>query len=51
MLLGGSASVLETGVCVLGGGVKVTVAGGTVTELTGGEETGTASGVEDGLLA
>jgi hypothetical protein len=44
VLLGELAGVLDTctGVCVLGGGVKVTVAGGTVTELTCGDETGLA---------
>jgi hypothetical protein len=44
VLLGELAGVLDTctGVCVLGGGVKVTVAGGTVTELTCGDEIGLA---------
>lgn len=52
MLLGELTGVLDTwtGLCVLGGGVNVTVAGGTVTELTWGDETGMTWGVEEGLL-
>lgn len=53
VLLGEFTGVVETGtaVSVLGGGVKVTVAGATVAELTWGDETGLAWGVEEGLLA